>query len=120
VYCSCIECGVVNCLDGWSGGGCGVFIAPNHQFNRWGRLLSMGAPDSPVRHRTLSVRQPHHPTVRVLTVSTVGALSSWGTGQSDAAPNRYCALSGAPLAPALTSASNYSSVRALCSRPLRW
>jgi hypothetical protein len=34
------------CLDGWSGGGCGVFIAPNHQFNRWGRLLSLGAPDS--------------------------------------------------------------------------
>jgi hypothetical protein len=31
----------------------GVFIALNHQNNRWGRLLSMGAPDSPVRHRTL-------------------------------------------------------------------
>jgi hypothetical protein len=26
------------------------------------------------------VRQPRHPTVRVLTVSTVGALSSCGTG----------------------------------------
>jgi hypothetical protein len=52
----------------------GVFIAPNHQFNCWGRLLSMGAPVSPVR-------QPRHPTVRVLTVSTVGALSSCGTGQ---------------------------------------
>jgi hypothetical protein len=77
------------CLDGWSGGGCGVFIAPNHQFNRWGRLLSMGAPDSPGR-------QPRHPTVRVLTVSTVGALSSCGTGQSGAAPDRHCSLSGAP------------------------
>jgi hypothetical protein len=32
----------------------GVFIALNHQFNRWGTLLSMGAPDSPVRHRTVS------------------------------------------------------------------
>jgi hypothetical protein len=32
----------------------GVFIAPNHQFNGWGRLLSMGASDSPVRHRTMS------------------------------------------------------------------
>jgi hypothetical protein len=84
------------CLDGWSGGGCGVFIAPNHQFNRWGRLLSMGAPDSPVR-------QPRHPTVGVLTVSTVGALSSGGTGQSGVAPDRYCALSGAPLVAALTS-----------------
>jgi hypothetical protein len=68
------------CLDSWSGG---------HQFNRWGRLLSMGAPDSPVR-------QPHHPTVRVLTVSTVGALSSGGTGQSGAAPDNHCSLSGAP------------------------
>jgi hypothetical protein len=53
----------------------GGIYSPNHQFNRWGRLLSMGAPDSPVR-------QPHHPTVRVLTVSTVGALSSGGTGQT--------------------------------------
>jgi hypothetical protein len=52
----------------------GVFIASNHQFNRWGTLLLMGAPDSPVR-------QPCHPTVRVLTVSTVGALSSCVTGQ---------------------------------------
>jgi hypothetical protein len=81
----------------------GVFIAPNHQFNCWGRLLSMGAPDSPVR-------QPRHPTVRVLTVSTVGALSSGGTGQSGAASNMYCALSSASLAATLTSAR---TVRAL-------
>jgi hypothetical protein len=72
----------------------------------------MGAPDSPVR-------QPRHPTVRVLTVSTVGALTSWGTGQSGAALDRHCSLFGAPLAPALTSAVNCSSVRALCNRPLR-
>jgi hypothetical protein len=32
------------------------------------------------------------------------ALSSSGTGQSGAAPDRYCSLSGAPLAAALTSA----------------
>jgi hypothetical protein len=39
-------------------------------------------------HRTVQcatgycpVRQPRHPTVRVLAVSTVGALSSCGTGQ---------------------------------------
>ena len=57
----------------------------------------MGAPDSPVRH-------PRHPIVRVLTVSTVGALSSGGTRQSGAAPDRYCSLSGAPLVAALTSA----------------
>jgi hypothetical protein len=81
----------------------GVFIAPNPQFNCWGRLLSMGALDSPVR-------QPRHPTVRVLTVSTVGALSSGGTRQSGAALDRYCSLSGAPSAAALTSAR---TIRAL-------
>jgi hypothetical protein len=42
------------------------------------------------------VRQPRHPTVRVLTVSTIGALSSGGTGQSGATPDRDCSLSGAP------------------------
>jgi hypothetical protein len=66
----------------------GIYI-PNHPINRWGRLLSMGAPDSPVR-------QPCHPTIRVLTISTVGALTSWGTGQSGAAPDSHCLLSGAP------------------------
>jgi hypothetical protein len=73
----------------------------------------MGAPDSPVR-------QPHHPTVRVLTVLTVGALTSWGTEQSGAVPDRHYSLSGAPSAPALTFAANCSFVRALCSRPFRW
>ena len=48
--------------------------------------------------------QPHHPIVRVLTGSTVGALTSWSTGQSGVAPDRYCSLSGAPLTPAMTSA----------------
>jgi hypothetical protein len=87
-------------LDGWSGGGWGVFIALNHQFNRWGWLLSMGALESPVR-------QPRHPTVRVLMRSTVGALTSGGIGQSGAAPDRHCSLSGAPL----TSAANCITVR---------
>jgi hypothetical protein len=68
----------------------------------------MGAPDTPVR-------QPHHPTVRVLTVLTVGALTAWATRQSGVAPDNYCSVSGAPLAPALTSAMNCSSVRAVCS-----
>jgi hypothetical protein len=76
----------------------GVFIAPTTKPTVGVGLLSMGAPDSPVR-------QPRHPTVRVLTVSTVGALTSWCTGQSGAAPDRYCSLYGAPLAPALTSAA---------------
>jgi hypothetical protein len=57
------------------------------------------------------VCQPRHPTVRVLTVSTVGALSSGSTGQSGAAPDRHYSLSGAPSAAALTSAR---TARALC------
>jgi hypothetical protein len=61
-------------LDARSGGGWGIY-SPNHQTNRWGGLLSMGAPDSPVR-------QPRHPTVRVLMVLTVGALTAWGTRQA--------------------------------------
>jgi hypothetical protein len=58
------------------------------------------------------VRQPHHPTVRVLTVSTVGALTSWGTGQSGAAPDRHCSQSGAPSGAALT----LRELSAHCSR----
>jgi hypothetical protein len=52
----------------------GGIYSPNHQNSRWGGLLSMGASDSPVL-------QPRHPTVRILTVSTIGALTSWGTGE---------------------------------------
>jgi hypothetical protein len=81
----------------------GGIYSPNHQFNRWGRLLSMVTPDSPVCHRAVRcatghcpMRQPCHPTVRVLTVSTVGALTSWGIEQSGAAPDRHYSLSGAP------------------------
>jgi hypothetical protein len=32
----------------------GGIYSPNHQNSRWGGLLSMGALDIPVRHRTLS------------------------------------------------------------------
>jgi hypothetical protein len=74
----------------------GVFIAPTTN-STVGEAVCRWA------HRTVwcaighcPVRQPRHPTVRVLTVSTVGALTSWGTGQFGAAPDRYCSLSGAP------------------------
>jgi hypothetical protein len=63
----------VECLDGWSGGGWGVFIALNHQTTVGVGLLSMGASNSPVR-------QPCHPTVRVRAQTTVGALCSSGIG----------------------------------------
>jgi hypothetical protein len=64
--------GKLGCLEWWW---LGVFIAPTTKPTVGVGLLSMGAPDSPVR-------QPRHPTVRVLTVSTVGALTSWCTGQA--------------------------------------
>jgi hypothetical protein len=73
----------------------GVFIAPTTKPTVGVGLLSMGAPDSPMH-------QPRHPTVRVLTVSTVGALTYWGTRQSGAAPDRHCSLSGASSGAALT------------------
>jgi hypothetical protein len=57
------------------------------------------------------VRQPRHPTVRVLKRSTVGALTSGGIGQSGVAPDMHCLPSGAPLTSALTSAANCSAVR---------
>jgi hypothetical protein len=53
----------------------GVFIALNHQTTVGEGLVSIGAPDSPVR-------QPRHPIVRVHAQSTVGALSSTGTRQA--------------------------------------
>jgi hypothetical protein len=69
----------------------------------------MGAPDSPVHRRTVRcttghclVHQPRHPTVRVLTVLTVGALTTWGTIQSGVTPDRHHSLSGAPSGTALT------------------
>jgi hypothetical protein len=88
----------------------GGIYSPNHQFNHWGDCLSMAAPDGPVR-------QPCHPTVRVLTVSTVGALTSWGTGQSGVAPDRPCSLSGAPSGAALTL-HELSAHCSRCRRPL--
>jgi hypothetical protein len=98
----------------------GVFIAPTTN-STVGEAVCRWA------HRTVwcatghcPVRQPRHPTVRVLAILTVGALTSWGTGQSGAASDRYCGLFGAPLARALTSAANCSSGRALYSRPLHW
>jgi hypothetical protein len=107
------------CLDSWSGGCWGVFIALNHQNNRWGGCCRWAHRRVRCATGHCPVHQPRHPTVRVLTQSTVGALTSGGTGQSGAAPDRHCLLFGAPLTSALTSTANCSAVRALCSRPLR-
>jgi hypothetical protein len=51
-----VRCWKVENLDAMNGGVVGVFIAPTTKLDRWWRLLSHGAPDSPVR-------QPRHPAV---------------------------------------------------------
>jgi hypothetical protein len=66
-----------------------------------GRLLSHGAPDSPVRHRTLSGAPA---TSAGRWVLTVGALTGGASGLSGGAPDRSCRLSGAPSGAALTLA----------------
>jgi hypothetical protein len=98
----------------WLGG----IYSPNNQKNRWWRLLSYGAPNSPVRHRTLSGAPATSPG---RWVPTVGALISGATGQSGGAPDSHYSLSGAPSTPALTSAravAHCSVLLFLCRRPL--
>jgi hypothetical protein len=82
-----VECCKLGCWEWWWLGG---IYSPQPPHSRWGGCLSKGAPDSPVR-------QPRHPTVRVWALSAVGPLSSSGTGQSGAAPDKHYSLSGAPL-----------------------
>jgi hypothetical protein len=106
--------GKLGCLEWWW---LRVFIAPTTK-------TAVGEGCCRWAHRTVwcatghcPVRQPRHPTVRVLTVSTVGALTAWGTGQSGAAPDMYCSLSGAPSGAALTL-RELSTHCAVDSRPL--
>jgi hypothetical protein len=96
----------------------GGIYNPNHQKNRWWRLLSYGAPDSPVHHRTLSGAPATSPGHWVL---TVGASDRWATGQSGGAPDSYYSLSGAPSGTVLTSARTGAHCSLLlfrCRRPL--
>jgi hypothetical protein len=76
----------------------GVFIAPTTKLDRWWRLLSTGAPDSPVRHQTVSGAPATSPGCWV---STVGALTCGPAWLSGGAPDRPCRLSGVPPARAL-------------------
>jgi hypothetical protein len=81
-------------------GGWGIY-SPNHQNMAVGRLLSHGAPDSLVRHRTLSGAPA---TSASRWGSTVGALTGGASRLSGGAPDRSCRLSGAPTVRALTLA----------------
>jgi hypothetical protein len=81
-------------------GGWGIY-SPNHQNVAVGRLLSYGALDSLVRHRTLSGVAATSAGCWVL---TVGALTVGASRLSSGAPDRSCGLSDAPTTRALTSA----------------
>jgi hypothetical protein len=104
---SCIECLAlvsgwkVENLDDLNVGWLGVFITPTTKLAVWWRLLSHGAPDSPVRHRTLSAAPATSPG---RWVPTVGALTAGPAWMSGGTPDMYCRMSGAPLHACLTSA----------------
>jgi hypothetical protein len=70
------------------GGGWGIY-SPNHQNMAVGRLQPQGAPDSPVRHRTLSGAPA---TSADRWGSTVGALSCGPTWLSGVPPARALLL----------------------------
>jgi hypothetical protein len=94
----------------------GGIYSPNHQSGRWGRLLSKGAPDSLVHHRTLSDAPATSPNRYG---STVGASDIWATGQSGGAPDRSYSLSGAPSGACSDSARAVGTVHcSRCRRPL--
>jgi hypothetical protein len=110
-------------LDAWSCSGWGIY-SPQPPTSRWGRLLSMGAPDSPVHHRTGPVDCPvrRHVTQPLGFGSSwpLEALSSCGTRQSGATPDRSCSMFGAPLTSALTSVRHCSRTVAFAESTVVW
>jgi hypothetical protein len=81
-----------------------------------GRLQSHGAPDSPVRHRTLSGAPA---TSADRWGSTVGALTCGSSRLSGGAPDRSCRLSGAPPVRALTLARSVAHLMRMQSTVAR-
>jgi hypothetical protein len=79
----------------------GVFIAPTTKLAVWWRMLSHGAPNSPVCHQTVSGAPAKSPG---RWVPTVGAQTYGPAWLSGGAPDKPCRLSGVPPARALTSA----------------
>jgi hypothetical protein len=100
----------LGCIEVWWLGG---IYSPNHQKNRWWRLLSYGAPDSPVRHWTLPGAPATSPG---RWVSTVGASNNWATGQSGGALHRSCSLSGTPSDVCSDSARAVGTIHVHCNR----
>jgi hypothetical protein len=99
-------------LDDLNVGVVGVFIAPTTKLAVWWRLLSHGAPDSPVRHRTLSGAPATSPG---RWVPTVGALSCGPAWLSGGAPDKPCRLSGVPPTRALLLCARRRAFNALQS-----
>jgi hypothetical protein len=81
-----------------------------------GSVMSHGAPDSPVRHQTLSGAPA---TSASRWGSTVGALTCGASRLSGGAPDRSCRLSGAPPARALTLARTVAHLMRLQSTGAR-
>jgi hypothetical protein len=96
-------------------GGWGIY-SPNHHKVAVGSGLSYGAPDSPVRHRTLSSAPA---TSADRWGSTVGALSCGPAWLSGGAPDRPCRLSGVPFARALLLCTHRRTFNALQSTVAR-
>jgi hypothetical protein len=94
----------------------GVFIARTTKLDRWWRLLSTGAPDSLVRHRTLSGAPA---TSTGHWVPTVGALTYGPAWLSGGAPDRPYRLSGVPPARALLLCARMRAFIALQSTVAR-
>jgi hypothetical protein len=82
--------------------GWGVIYSHQPNCSRWRRLLAMGAPDSPVRHRTVSGAPPRHLVVRAWSWLTVGGFVLMWHRQSGATPD-----SSVPL---LTNCSDFCRV----------
>jgi hypothetical protein len=93
------------------GGGWGIY-SPNHHKVAVGSVLSHGASDSPVRHRTLSGAPA---TSADRCGSTVGALSCGPAWLSGGAPDRPCRLSGVPPTRALLLCTRRHSFNVLQS-----
>jgi hypothetical protein len=103
-------------LDDMNVGVVRVFIAPTTKLDRWWMLLSMAAPDSPVRHRTVSGAPATSPGCWV---STVGALTCGPAWLSGGAPDRPCRLAGVPPARALLLCARRRAFNALQSTVAR-
>jgi hypothetical protein len=103
-------------LDDLNVGVVGVFIAPITKLDRWWRLLSTSAPDSLVRHRTVSGAPATSPG---RWVPTVGALTCGPAWLSDGAPDMPCRLSGVPPTRALLLCTRRRAFNALQSTVVR-